>query len=61
MELRKLEVQQANRHVGLLQSFMGDTFMNRGGKSPKIHTKTFMDLRKNLLNFVPTCDSEFNL
>lgn len=32
MELRKLEVQQANRHVGLLQSFMGDNFMNRGGK-----------------------------
>ncbi|XP_062605399.1 LOW QUALITY PROTEIN: dynactin subunit 1-like [Saccostrea cucullata] len=31
MELRKLEVQQANRHVGLLQSFMGDSFMNRGG------------------------------
>nr|XP_022336647.1 dynactin subunit 1-like isoform X4 [Crassostrea virginica] len=31
MELRKLEVQQANRHVGLLQSFMGDNFMNRGG------------------------------
>ncbi|KAK3590123.1 hypothetical protein CHS0354_041172 [Potamilus streckersoni] len=31
MELRKLDVQQANTHVSLLQSFMPDTFLNRGG------------------------------
>ncbi|KAL3863717.1 hypothetical protein ACJMK2_005462 [Sinanodonta woodiana] len=31
MELRKLDVQQANSHVSLLQSFMPDTFLNRGG------------------------------
>ena len=32
MEMRKLEVQQSNRHVSLLQSFMADSFMSRGGK-----------------------------
>ncbi|KAK6174365.1 hypothetical protein SNE40_017658 [Patella caerulea] len=31
MELRKLEVQQANAHVQMLLSFMPDTFLNRGG------------------------------
>ena len=33
MELRKLEVQQATQQVKLLQSFMADSFKNRGGKS----------------------------
>ncbi|XP_071090432.1 dynactin subunit 1-like isoform X3 [Haliotis cracherodii] len=31
MELRKLEVQQANSHVQMLLSFMPDSFINRGG------------------------------
>ncbi|KAJ8316867.1 hypothetical protein KUTeg_004771 [Tegillarca granosa] len=31
MELRKLEVQQANNHVDMLKSYMPDTFMSRGG------------------------------
>ncbi|KAK3094997.1 hypothetical protein FSP39_008880 [Pinctada imbricata] len=31
MELRKMEVQQSNKHVALLQSFMADSFMSRGG------------------------------
>ncbi|XP_064610266.1 dynactin subunit 1-like isoform X3 [Liolophura sinensis] len=31
MELRKLDVQQANLHVQFLQTFMPDFFMNRGG------------------------------
>ena len=32
MELRKLDVNQANTHVSLLQSFMPDSFLNRGGR-----------------------------
>ncbi|XP_052269765.1 dynactin subunit 1-like isoform X2 [Dreissena polymorpha] len=31
MELRKLDVQQANTHVQLLQSFMSESFLKRGG------------------------------
>ncbi|CAC5389281.1 DCTN1 [Mytilus coruscus] len=31
MELRKLEVAQANKHIAMLQSFMPDFFVNRGG------------------------------
>ncbi|XP_077157497.1 dynactin subunit 1 isoform X2 [Paroedura picta] len=31
MELRKLEVQQANRHVSLLTAFMPDSFLRHGG------------------------------
>ena len=31
MELRKLEVQQANRHVAFLSAFMPDSFMQHGG------------------------------
>ncbi|XP_067837142.1 dynactin subunit 1-like, partial [Heptranchias perlo] len=31
MELRKMEVQQANRHVSLLTSFMPDSFLRHGG------------------------------
>ncbi|XP_069779442.1 dynactin subunit 1-like isoform X2 [Narcine bancroftii] len=31
MELRKMEVQQANRHVSLLTSFMPDSFLRPGG------------------------------
>lgn len=31
MELRKLEVSQANKHIAMLQSFMPDFFVNRGG------------------------------
>uniref|UniRef100_V9KA34 Dynactin subunit 1 n=1 Tax=Callorhinchus milii TaxID=7868 RepID=V9KA34_CALMI len=31
MELRKMEVQQANRHVTLLTSFMPDSFLRHGG------------------------------
>lgn len=31
MELRQMEVQQANRHVSLLTSFMPDSFLRHGG------------------------------
>ncbi|VDI33768.1 dynactin 1, partial [Mytilus galloprovincialis] len=31
MELRKLEVAQANKHIAMLQSFMPEFFVNRGG------------------------------
>ena len=31
IELRKLEVAQANKHIAMLQSFMPDFFVNRGG------------------------------
>ncbi|XP_078717657.1 dynactin subunit 1 isoform X2 [Lampetra fluviatilis] len=31
MDLRKMEVQQANRHVSLMTSFMPDSFLRRGG------------------------------
>lgn len=31
MELRKMEVTQANRHVSLLTSFMPESFLRRGG------------------------------
>ncbi len=30
MELRKLDVTQANQHVALLRSFMPDSFLRRG-------------------------------
>ena len=33
MELRKLDVLQANLHVQLLQSFMAESFLKRGSKS----------------------------
>ena len=32
MELRKLDVTQANLHVSYLRSFMPDSFLRRGGK-----------------------------
>jgi dynactin 1 len=32
MELRKLDVTQANMHVQLLQSFMAESFLRRGSK-----------------------------
>ena len=32
MELRKLDVQQCNKHVSYLSSFMPETFMRRGGE-----------------------------
>lgn len=31
MELRKMEVAQANRHVSLLTSFMPESFLRHGG------------------------------
>lgn len=31
MELRQMEVQQANRHVSLLTSFLPDSFLRHGG------------------------------
>lgn len=31
MELRKMEVGQANRHVSLLTSFMPESFLHHGG------------------------------
>lgn len=31
MELRKMEVSQANRHVSLLTSFMPESFLHHGG------------------------------
>lgn len=31
MELRKMEVGQANRHVSLLTSFMPESFLRHGG------------------------------
>lgn len=31
MELRKMEVNQANRHVSLLTSFMPESFLRHGG------------------------------
>lgn len=31
MELRKMEVSQANRHVSLLTSFMPESFLRHGG------------------------------
>ncbi|XP_078393705.1 dynactin subunit 1a, partial [Cetorhinus maximus] len=36
MELRKMEVQQANRHVSLLTSFMPDSFLRHGGDHDSI-------------------------
>lgn len=33
MELRQLEVAQANQHVAYLTQYMPDNFMTRGGKS----------------------------
>ena len=32
LELRKLEVQQANQHVSYLTQYLPDNFMSRGGK-----------------------------
>lgn len=32
MELRKLDVTQANQHVQLLQSFMAESFLKRGSE-----------------------------
>ena len=32
MELRKLDVTQANQHVKLLCTFMPDSFLRRGGR-----------------------------
>ena len=33
MELRKLEVQQSNKHVAFLSAFMPESFMQHGGQS----------------------------
>ena len=33
MDLRKIEVQQSNRHVELLAKFLPDAFLARGGKA----------------------------
>ncbi|XP_064631573.1 dynactin subunit 1-like isoform X2 [Lineus longissimus] len=38
MELRKLDVQQANQHVKILSSFMPDSFMRRGGDCDAVMT-----------------------
>ena len=32
MDLRKIEVQQSNRHVELLAKFLPDSFLARGGE-----------------------------
>jgi len=32
LELRKLDVQQANKHVSYLCSFMPENFLRRGGQ-----------------------------
>lgn len=38
MELRQLEVAQANQHVAYLTQYMPDNFMTRGGKSFHIYS-----------------------
>ena len=37
MELRRLEVAQANHHVAYLTQYMPDNFMSRGGEYWKAH------------------------
>ena len=48
MEIRKLDVQQANQHVSLLSSFMPDSFVRRGGMSAICYTCAIMDKEAEL-------------
>lgn len=59
MELRQLEVAQANQHVAYLTQYMPDNFMTRGGKSFLfifiLHLRIILFLLFLSVNTAPLC------